>query len=138
MVDPIVVNRKLQKLTGYLAELQTMEEVTLEDYLNDFRHRRIVERLLQLIIDVAIDINTHAVVDAGKPPPTDAYNSFFEASKIGLFPLAFAQKLAPSTGERNIIVHDYENIDDRIVFESISEARVLYYQYVKYVSERVI
>lgn len=130
----MVVNRKLQKLSGYLAELKMMEGITLEDYLNNFRHRRTVERLIQLIVDVAIDINTHAVVDAGKPPPVDAFSSFLEAAKVGLFPRAFAQKLAPSSGERNIIVHDYESIDDTIVFESISEALELYHQYIKHVS----
>jgi len=124
-------------MTGYLKELETMEGITLDDYLSNFQHRRIVERLIQLIVDVAIDINTHAVVDAGKPPPADAYSSFLEAAKIGLIPLAFARKLAPSTGERNIIVHEYENIDDKIVFESISEALELYFQYVKYISEYV-
>lgn len=137
MVDPLVVNRKLQKLIGYLDELREMRGITLEDYLADFRHRRVVERLIQLIVDVAVDINTHAIVDAGKPPPADAYSSFIEAAKIGLFPLAFARKLAPSTGERNIIVHDYENIDDRVVFESVTEAVELYQQYVKYVSRHL-
>lgn len=134
MVDPLVVNRKLQKLTSYLAELEMMEGIALEDYLKDFRHRRTVERLIQLIVDVAVDINTHAVVDAGNPPPADAFGSFLEAAKTGLFSREFAQKLAPSTGERNIIVHDYESIDDKIVFDSISEALDLYYQYLKHVS----
>lgn len=134
MVEPLVVNRKLQKLTSYLAELEMMEGIALEDYLKDFRHRRTVERLIQLIVDVAVDINTHAVVDAGNPPPADAFGSFLEAAKIGLFSREFAQKLAPSTGERNIIVHDYESIDDKIVFDSISEALDLYYQYLKHVS----
>ena len=134
MVDPLVVNRKLQKLTGYLEELEMMDEITFEDYLSNFRHRRTVERLIQLIVDIAVDINTHAVVDAGSPPPADAYSSFLEVAKIGLLPQAFAKKLAPSTGERNIIVHDYESVDDKIVYESISEALDLYHQYVKYAS----
>lgn len=137
MVDPLVVNRKLQKLVDYLLELEKMHGISLEDYLGDFRHRRTVERLIQLIVDVAVDINTHTVVDAGQPPPADAFSSFLEAAKIGLLPRIFAQKIAPSTGERNIIVHDYESIDDEIVFESISEALELYYQYIKHVYEYI-
>lgn len=86
-------------------------------------------------MDVAVDINTHTMVDAGQPPPADAFNSFLEAAEIGLYPRIFAKEIAPSTGERNIIVHEYESIDDAIVFESISEAVELYYQYVKYASE---
>ncbi|HHY29812.1 MAG TPA: DUF86 domain-containing protein [Syntrophaceticus sp.] len=42
---------------------------------------------------------------------------------------------APSTGERNIIVHEYEEIDDIIVYESISESLNLYWQYLESVFE---
>ncbi len=44
MVDPLLVKRKLQKLAGYLKELETLQDLTIEEYLNDFRHRRIAER----------------------------------------------------------------------------------------------
>lgn len=64
MVDPLILNRKLQRLASYLGELEEMSGLTLEDYLSDFRHRRAVERLIQVIVDVSVDINTHAVVDA--------------------------------------------------------------------------
>jgi len=68
--------------------------------------------LIQLLVDVATDINIHAVVDAGLPPSPDAYTSFLDAAKISLLPADFAKEIAPSAGERNIIVHEYENIND--------------------------
>lgn len=46
MVDPLVINRKLQKLAHYLSELETMKGIPLDDYLSDFRHRRTAERLI--------------------------------------------------------------------------------------------
>ena len=52
-----------------------MEGISFDDYVSNFRHRRTVERLIQLIVDLAVDINTHAVVDAGNPPPADSYAS---------------------------------------------------------------
>ncbi|MGI9862825.1 DUF86 domain-containing protein [Moorella naiadis] len=133
MVNPLVVSRKLQKLKQYLAELETMRDISLEDYLQDFRYQRIVERLLQLIVDVAVDINTHAVVDAGNPPPADAFSSFEEAAKIGLISSSLARRLAPSTGERNVIIHEYEAIDNTIVYGSIDEALKGYRRYLSQV-----
>jgi hypothetical protein len=43
----------------------------------------------------------------------------------------------PGFGERNVIVHNYGNIDDRVVFESVAEAVELYQQYVKCVSRHL-
>lgn len=129
IVNPLVVSRKLQKLKQYLTELETMRDITLEEYLQDFRHQRVVERLIQLIVDLAVDINTHAVVDAGNPPPADAFSSFLEVAKLGLISRSLAVKLAPSTSERNVIVHEYETIDNSIVYASIDEALKGYRRY---------
>ncbi|MCW3488909.1 type VII toxin-antitoxin system HepT family RNase toxin [Dethiobacter alkaliphilus] len=135
MVNKETVIRKLNKLKGYLQELATYELISWEEYSASFRHRRTVERLIQLIVDVAVDINTHTVVDEGHSPPKDAYSSFFEAAKLGIFPHAFAKKIAPSTGERNIIVHEYEQIDDAVIYHSIKDALKLYSQYIDMVLE---
>ncbi|QUL99291.1 MAG: DUF86 domain-containing protein [Candidatus Fermentithermobacillus carboniphilus] len=43
--------------------------------------------------------------------------------------------IAPSAGERNIIVHEYEDIDDVTVFESIDDTLNLYREYVTAVLE---
>ena len=73
------------------------------------------------------------MVDAGKPAPGDSFDSFIQAAKIGLFPLDFAREIAPSTGERNIIVHEYEEIDDGIVYDSIGYTLVMYEKYYRYI-----
>ena len=41
------------------------------------------------------------------------------------------KKLAPSTGLRNRLVLEYEEIDNKIVFESISTTLELYKQYIE-------
>ncbi len=134
MVKKETVIRKLTKLKGYLQELNTYENISWEEYNKAFQNQRTVERLIQLIVDIAVDINTHALVDYGYSPPSDSYNSFLEASsKLGLFPESFAQAIAPSTGERNIIVHEYELIDDAIIFNSIGETLSFYEDYIKHV-----
>ena len=131
MVNPLVVKRKLKKMAEYLDELESAGNISLDEYLRDFRLRRAVERLIQLIVDVAIDVNTHVVVDAGRPAPEDAYGSFIEAASLGLIPDSLAREIAPSTGERNIIVHEYEDLDDTIVYESIADTLRLYRDYIR-------
>ncbi len=135
MVNKATVIKKLARLKTYLHELRSFESLSLDDYLANFEHRRAVERLIQLIVDVAVDINTHAVVDEGGSPPKDAFNSFLDAANLGIIPMAFALQVAPSTGERNIIVHEYEQIDDTVVYQSIKEALAHYNQYIHHVTE---
>lgn len=138
MVKPAVVRKKLIKLNQYLHELAGLAGHPYEEYAGSYLLRRAAERLLQLVVDVATDINTHTLVDAGFPPPPDAYTSFTEAAKkINLLPEKFAEQIAPSAGERNIIVHEYENINDIMVYESIPEAVAMYKEYARHV-ERYI
>lgn len=137
MADALVIKRKLARLAQYLEELKLLSQITLQEYLNDQRHRRAVERLIQLVVDVAVDTNTHMIVDAGRPAPSDAYTSFIEAGALGALPADLARELAPSTGERNIIVHGYETIDDTIVYESMGQALDLYAKYIAAVVQYV-
>lgn len=131
MVDKEVLQRKLQKMQEYLDELAYFRELTWSDYQGSSQIRRAVERLIQLIVDVAVDINTHSIVDAGGSPPDNAYDSFIKAAAMDLIDEKLALELAPSTGERNILVHDYEAIDDRLIFESIPEVIEMYKKYLQ-------
>ena len=137
MVDSDVLQRKLQKLQEYLNEIKSYQTLTWEDYQSSKQVRRAVERLIQLIVDVAVDINIHALVDSGNPPPNNAYDSFIKASEIGFIPKKLAEEIAPSTGERNIIVHDYEVIDDAVVFESIHEVIEMYNNYLEHIRKHL-
>ena len=131
MVNKETVERKLNKLKQYLGELKEFQDLSWEKYCEDFQYRRVVERLIQLIVDVAVDINSHAVVDEGNAPPRDSFDSFMQAANLGMFPLEFAKKIAPSTGQRNIIVHEYEQIDDGLIYNSIPESVEMYGEYLR-------
>lgn len=122
MVDVEVVQRKLRKLEQYLRELEEIRPPSLQAYVSSTLLRRTVERLIQLLVEVANDINTHVIVGLGHPPPEDYYEGFIRMGELGVIPQDLATRLAPSDGERNILVHEYESIDDRIVYESIQHA----------------
>ncbi len=137
MVNKEVLQRKLQKIQEYLDEMEAYRYLTWEDYQSNKQTRRAVERLIQLIVDVAVDINTHSVLDAGASPPENAYDSFIKAADMNFIPHEFAEEIAPSTGERNILVHNYEAIDDLVVFESIPEVIKMYKQYLQHLREQL-
>ena len=122
MLNAAVVERKLAKLEQYLRELAAVRPPTFQEYEQSLLHRRAVERLIQLLVDVANDINAYVLVALGQPPPDDYHEGFVRMGEIGVLPADLAERLAPSAGARNILVHEYERIDDRIVFDSVDEA----------------
>lgn len=119
MVRPEIVRRKLSHLDGYLAELEAHRGVDLEAYLAPGGPRRAVERLIQLVVEAAADINVHVVSELEGRPPIDYRESFYAAARVGLLPPALAERLAPSAGLRNALVHEYARIDDARVHASI-------------------
>ncbi|MEO1622281.1 MAG: DUF86 domain-containing protein [Cyanobacteria bacterium J06632_3] len=109
--------------------------VTLAEYLEDRRQQLIVERLLHLVVEAATDTNTHVLAATQQSPPDDYYSSFPEAAKVGLISPDLATRLAPSTGLRNRLVHDYDDLDNVIIYHSIAFALGGYAEYVLQVQD---
>ena len=122
MVRPEVIRRKLSHLSGYLSELERHRDVTFEAYVGRAGPKREIERLIQLIVECAADLNVHVVTETEGKPPEDYRSSFFDASRCGLLPRTLADRLAPSAGLRNALVHDYGDIDDERVHASVGSA----------------
>ena len=56
-IEPTVVLSRLKFIADNLRELRRFESITLEEYLSSFDQKIISERILELIIQAALDIN---------------------------------------------------------------------------------
>lgn len=135
-MSEIIVN-KLIKMEEYINELEKYKPQTYNEYKNKQLKRYAVERLIQLIIDLALDINNILIKKADKYPAQDYYSSFLELIDLEILPEEFAKDIAPSTGIRNRLVHEYEKIDDRIVFQNLDKLIDYYLDYIKYVNQNI-
>jgi uncharacterized protein YutE (UPF0331/DUF86 family) len=118
-IDKDVVFRKLAKLVEYLRELEGKKDLTFEEYMENKDIMRATERLLQLVVEVMTDINAMLITGVDAPPPRDYYTSFTRLGELGIIEEDMAQNLAPCSGLRNRLVHEYEHINDQIVYASI-------------------
>ena len=128
--DKTLVRRKMANLIKYLQELASLPAYTLEQYLDNTIVRRAIERLLQIVVETAADINGYLSIGAGEKPPTSYYDSFLVLEHKRIITADLAQKLAPTTGLRNRLVHEYDAIDDSIIYSSISRLLCLYRDYI--------
>ena len=76
MIDIELVRRKLSRLNMYLEKLAPISRKTLAEYTADSYLKFSAERLIQLIVEAATDINNHVVVETGNRPPEDYTISF--------------------------------------------------------------
>ncbi|MCI0433395.1 MAG: DUF86 domain-containing protein [Gemmatimonadetes bacterium] len=129
-VDVAVVRRKLAVITRNLADLRAVAGLSLEDYRGDRMRLKATERLLQELIEAAIDTNVHVLRGLDRDVPAEYFRTFIAVGEAGVIPNPLARSLAPSSGLRNRLVHEYDTIDDAIVLEAVRSALTHYTDYV--------
>ena len=63
-------------------------------------------------------------LNLGYAPPSDYHASFERLGAAGVLDVAFASRVARAAGLRNRLVHDYDDLDQRLVFDAVSLALV--------------
>ncbi|MEQ8200412.1 MAG: DUF86 domain-containing protein [Syntrophomonadaceae bacterium] len=137
MSDKDRICAKLDKLYTYYEELKSFSAISMEEYKGNFIYRRAIERAMQLIVECATDINNLILRMNGSKGATDYFNSFIDIAELNIIPTEFALQIAPSTGLRNILVHEYEEIDDTIVYRSIDLCLKHYLKYMELVNKHL-
>lgn len=136
-IDVQVIKRKLALIVENLKALEPIARMTAAEYSADLYKKKATERLLQELIEAAIDINVHLIAAAGSPPPDDYHESFIKAGQLGILSPPLAERLAPSAGLRNRLVHEYNGLDDAIILRSVRIAEELYPQFVKEINNYI-
>jgi len=134
-VDRDVVKRKLAVIAGNLDALQRIPGLRRDEYEKDVFLKKGTERLIQELIEAAIDINTHLIVELGGAAPDTYFDTFLQLGALRVVPDDLARSLAPSAGLRNRLVHEYDIIDDALVLASVDDAAKLYAEYVRIIMD---
>lgn len=136
IMDNAAICAKLEVMLGYYQELrQVVKEITIDNYKENILVKRTIEREIQLIVESATDINNMVLKRINKGPAKDYFNSFIELAENNIIDMDFALQIAPSTGLRNILVHEYNKINDDIVFNSIVNIIKYYKRYFEEISK---
>lgn len=123
---------KIDRMIGRIDELRRFQDYTLEQYLADENYTQtIVERLLELVIQSALDINRALLKQIAGIKVEKNSDTFIEAGKAGFIPIELGHQLARSGGFRNVLAHHYDEIIPEIVFQNLQEAIAQYPDYVE-------
>lgn len=135
MLDHDFIKRKLALNQEELERLEKFENLTVDEIAHDPGKHAACERYLERLINRAIDINQHILAEKGDiTMRVIRYReTFLRLADIGVYPKEFAERIAPSAGLRNALVHEYNNIDPAMLQKSIGDAVAEYNEYAKYV-----
>ena len=117
--NPDVVIRRLRMMRDALDTLDGFRGVDVAQ-LNDAPvARAAVERLLQVIVGLAFDINAHLVAKTLGRSPETGRASFHDLVEAGVLDEALAATLAPSAGLRNVLVHHYVDLRMDLIADAV-------------------
>lgn len=134
MIDRELLNNKLSDTQSYLQELEPLLKFESRKIIEDNLKLRTVERLFQLIVDTAVDINTHIINESGFGVPDDYQSTFTTLGQNKVLPMDFAVKIASSVGLRNLVVHKYGRVDVKKMADDIRNEISDYVEYLKHIN----
>lgn len=134
MIDKEMVKNKISRIQQDLTHLREFIGFSFDEAAKNYKTHKIIERIIEVIINEAIDINQHIIVEKGeKDLPFDFRQSFLLLVDIGVYPREFAQQISKSVGLRNILVHEYLKLDEKIFYKSIKDCYEDYTKYCRYI-----
>ena len=121
MVDREIFSRRLEALVGYLEKLRAFLDAEEAEFVREPALHDLAERYLHLAVEALLDLGNHWIAEQGLPAPEVNRDTFTVLEKAGELPPELAERLRGWAGFRNILVHEYLQIDHSIAYRAIRD-----------------
>ncbi|MBP2364651.1 type VII toxin-antitoxin system HepT family RNase toxin [Pseudonocardia parietis] len=120
MVDEVRVARLLRAITDDLAVLRAEANATSQRRADPLWLRGI-KYVFVTAIEGCVDVAQHLCSSEGWGPPRDNGDALRLLGRHGVLPDDLSDRLARAVGFRNVLVHDYVDVDDTIVLARLQD-----------------
>jgi len=134
-VDKDIIMAKLSKLQQYLNYLRELRKSSFEDFMSDFKITGAVERYLQVSIECMIDIGNEIISSLQLQRPERYRDIPYILARSGVMPERFADTMASMIGFRNLLVHDYADINLKLVYEFLQTKLTDFEEFIRHIVE---
>lgn len=121
MVDKDLILAKASSVKRHLRRIEEKRNIDLNIFLKDIDLQESILFNLQMAIQNCIDIAAHIISDEGLGVPGSTNEMFYLLEENGYLDRDITEKMVKAVGFRNLIVHEYEQIELRQVFEIAQE-----------------
>jgi len=119
MVDHGILRRRLDAMLRYLDLLRPFTKVERTQFVAEPSQHDLAERYLHLATEAALDLANHIIADSGYEAPETYRSSFAVLGRHGVLDENLSLKLQRWAGFRNILVHDYLDVDHGLAHDAI-------------------
>ncbi|MFN8459584.1 MAG: DUF86 domain-containing protein [Anaerolineae bacterium] len=113
-----VIFQKLQALDQTLTELRSLGQVEAAQLSQDWRTRRAIERDLQVLVEIVIDVCQRLLSLAGQTPAVAGVDAVERCIQLGA--LSNQEAYRHMVRFRNFIVHRYERVEVAILVDVVN------------------
>jgi uncharacterized protein YutE (UPF0331/DUF86 family) len=113
-----ILYTKLQTIDEILLELRSLGQVTEEQLRQDWRIRKAIERNLQILTEIVIDVCQRMLALADQTPATTGVEAVQRC--VELHALSSVEPYRKMVQFRNFIVHRYDHIDVNILVDIVN------------------
>ena len=136
MVDRYVVQARIAKIREYVALLRRIGKLADERrFVKDPLIYGNAERYLQLAIQSVLDVSNHIIADMNLNLPASSQELFDLLATHKVLSIRLARKLVPMAGFRNVLVHEYLEIDRHRVYQVLKKDLGDFESFIKAVSK---
>lgn len=117
MVRKEIIRKRLNKLDEYLGVLKKLQRYSFKEFTAEPERYGSAERFLHLAIEAVIDMGNHVIADL----QLGAVNWYSDIPKLlaekEFISSELEEKWMRMIGFRNMLVHEYIDIDRKIVYD---------------------
>lgn len=115
------IEDKIEQILKFLEELEEIIPGDLEDYKLNKEKKAACERYFEKIIEAITDLTFYTIKIKKLRIPQDDGDAFQVLKEVKIIDDVLTNKLKEAKGMRNILAHEYGEVDDEVVFEAIKE-----------------
>lgn len=119
MIDLKAIENRIKEIERRRSLLEDYKEMPYEEFVSDLSIYELAIRHLQVAIQACIDIGTHIAAVKNFPDISEASQIFTILARSKVISKDLAERLTQAGGARNVIVHEYLDIDLSIIYDII-------------------
>jgi uncharacterized protein YutE (UPF0331/DUF86 family) len=121
VVDRDLIVAKAASVRSHLDRIAAKTGSGLEDFLSDVDRQDIVAFNMHIAVESCIDIAAHIISENGWGVPGSASEMFYLLEDKGILESALTERMIKAVGLRNLIVHEYGDIDLKRLFTTVRD-----------------
>jgi uncharacterized protein YutE (UPF0331/DUF86 family) len=128
-MDKDVINRKLESLRHCITRIQSKMPLTKEVLRSNYDLQDIISVNLERAVQTCVDITAHVISETEVPPPSTMAEGFDRLAELRVISPQLAERLRKAVALRNILVHNYTDINWEIILGVITHDLIDFVQF---------